>query len=118
VSNGRQAGPDRQPPTELGVTGTAPVSITTARAPLSDDLARRQRRYLVQMGVRVVCFGAGALVWGHLPLIVPIVLMVAATVLPYIAVLAANAAHERSGRTMTLAQTRALEAATHEEVTR
>jgi uncharacterized membrane protein YdbT with pleckstrin-like domain len=94
------------------------VSITTARAPLFDDLARRQRRYLLRMGVRAACFVAGALVWGHLPLVVPIVLMVAAAVLPYVAVLAANAGHERLGGTMTIAGTRALAATTREEVTR
>ena len=94
------------------------MSITTAPAPHFDDLARRQRRYLLRMGVRGVCFVAGALVWGHLPLVVPIVLMIAATVLPYVAVLAANAGHERSGGTMTIARTDALAAVTHEEVAR
>jgi hypothetical protein len=92
------------------------VSITTARAPLSDDLARRQRRYLLQMGFRVVCFAAGALLWGHIPVVVPICLLVAATVLPYIAVLIANAAHERAGSTMTAAQARALDPAHQDEV--
>jgi hypothetical protein len=76
------------------------VSITTARAPLTDDLTRRQHRYLLQMSIRVVCFVAAVLVWGRVPLAVGITLMVAATVLPYIAVLAANAAGERRG-TMT-----------------
>jgi len=69
--------------------------ITSAPEPLADDLARRQRRYLWQMGVRVVCFAAAGLMWSHVPVAVPIVLLVAATVLPYVAVLLANAGRER-----------------------
>ncbi|MCM0640382.1 DUF3099 domain-containing protein [Cellulomonas wangsupingiae] len=69
--------------------------ITSAPEPLADDLARRQRRYLWQMGVRVVCFVAAGLLWGHVPVAVSIVLLVAATVLPYVAVLLANAGRER-----------------------
>ncbi len=69
--------------------------ITSAPEPLADDLARRQRRYLWQMGVRLVCFVAAALMWSHVPVAVPILLLVAATVLPYVAVLLANAGRER-----------------------
>lgn len=47
------------------------------------------------MGVRVVCFVTAALIWPHVPVAVPIALMVAATVLPYVAVLLANAGRER-----------------------
>ncbi|WP_230684727.1 DUF3099 domain-containing protein [Cellulomonas sp. JZ18] len=69
--------------------------ITSAPEPLADDLARRQRRYLWQMGIRVVCFLAAGLLWAHVPVVVPIVLMAAAVVLPYVAVLLANAGRER-----------------------
>lgn len=93
MSIGRGTGPEPG-----AAVPTAPaVSITTARAPLSDDLSRRQHRYLLQMSLRVVCFMAAVLVWGRVPLVVGIALMVAATVLPYVAVLAANAAGERRG---------------------
>jgi len=71
-------------------------AITSAPASLADDQARRQRRYLIQMGVRVVCFLAVVLLWRHLPLPVAIALAVAAIVLPYIAVLGANAGRERN----------------------
>lgn len=61
--------------------------ITTAREPLSDDLARRTHRYLVQMTVRVVCFLGAALIdhWTRW------LLLVGAVVLPYVAVVLANA---------------------------
>lgn len=69
--------------------------ITSAPEPLADDMARRQRRYLAQMGVRLVCFAAAFFTWGHVPVVVPILLLVAAVVLPYVAVLFANAGRER-----------------------
>ncbi|MCG2801401.1 MAG: DUF3099 domain-containing protein [Cellulomonas sp.] len=109
MSIGRRVGPGPGP-----AVPAAPVSITTARAPLSDDLTRRQHRYLLQMSIRVVCFMAAVLVWGRVPLAVGITLMVAATVLPYVAVLAANAAGERRG-TMTQVGPRTLPAGTAPE---
>lgn len=69
--------------------------ITTAPEPLADDLARRQRRYLTQMGIRVACFVAAGLLWPHVPVAVSLVLLAAAVVLPYVAVLLANAGRER-----------------------
>ena len=70
-------------------------AITSAPASLSDDQARRQRRYLIQMGARVVCFVGAIIAWSHVPRIVGIALIAAAAVLPYIAVLGANAGRER-----------------------
>jgi hypothetical protein len=70
-------------------------SITSAPEPLADDMARRQKRYLVQMGVRVVCFAAAVLSWGSIPMWASLLLIVAAVVLPYSAVLLANAGRER-----------------------
>lgn len=68
------------------------VSITTAAASLSDDVARRTRRYLVQMSIRVVCFLGAVLVdhWTRW------LLLLGAVVLPYVAVLLANAGGEPS----------------------
>lgn len=59
--------------------------------PLSDDVAQRTRRYLIQMGVRVACFLGAVLVdhWTRW------VLLAGAVVLPYIAVVLANAGRER-----------------------
>ena len=64
--------------------------ITSAAPALSDDQAGRQRRYLISMAIRTVCFlGAvftqGALRW---------TLIVGALVLPYLAVVIANAGRE------------------------
>lgn len=66
-------------------------SITKAPEPLAHDQSRRMTRYLVQMGIRVACF-VGAIVvddWWRW------VLVVAAVVLPYSAVLFANAGRDR-----------------------
>jgi hypothetical protein len=62
-------------------------SVTGARRGASDDLAQRQRRYLVSMGIRTACFILAVLTpfpvrWGFIA---------AAIVLPYIAVVMANA---------------------------
>jgi len=70
-----------------------PVRITTAAASRDEDIRSRQRRYLVSMGIRTVCFVA-AVVVGHGWLMW--VLIVAALLLPYVAVVMANAASSRS----------------------
>lgn len=76
-------------------TPDAAQSITGAPESLAADQARRARRYLVQMGIRVVCFLLAVLLWQRVPLWVSLVLIVGAVVLPYIAVLFANAGRER-----------------------
>ncbi|MBO3085897.1 DUF3099 domain-containing protein [Cellulomonas sp. zg-ZUI188] len=58
-------------------------------------MARRQKRYLVQMGIRVVCFAVAVVSWGRIPMWASLLLIVAAVVLPYSAVLFANAGRER-----------------------
>ena len=70
-------------------------SITSAPEPLTDDLARRQKRYLIQMGIRIICFAGAVLSWGRIPMWASLVLLIAAVVLPYSAVLFANAGRER-----------------------
>ncbi len=68
--------------------GTEQVhAITAVREPLTDDLARRTHRYLVQMSIRVVCFLGAALIdhWTRW------LMLVGAVVLPYVAVVLANA---------------------------
>jgi hypothetical protein len=70
-----------------------PVSITTARASRSDEISHRQNRYLISMAVRTACFigavvASGVLRWG---------LVLAAFVLPYVAVVMANASERRRG---------------------
>ena len=72
------------------------VRITTAATSRNDDIAGRQRRYLLSMGLRSLCFvGAVFAAMAGLTWLWPI-LIVAALVLPYVAVVMANAAHTRN----------------------
>jgi hypothetical protein len=75
----------------------AVYTVTDARRPMSEDIGYRERRYLITMGVRALCFllsivfavtlhGAGR--W------LAIVALVGAVVLPYIAVIFANGGRE------------------------
>lgn len=82
--------------------------ITTVPEPLADDVARRTRRYLVQMGIRIVCFLAAVLTWGLIPPALSWVLLVGAIVLPYVAVILANAGRERRSEPASLMEPRAL----------
>jgi len=72
--------------------GPEVVRITSAAASRNADIALRQKRYLVSMGIRTVCF-VGAIVASLLEIhwLWPI-LIVAAVLLPYVAVVMANAA--------------------------
>lgn len=67
-------------------------SVTSAQQPLSVDQAWRTRRYLISMSIRISCFVAcivtdGILRW---------VCFVGALVLPWIAVVIANAGRENA----------------------
>ena len=78
---------------------TAPDVVRITDAPIStaDEIGARQRRYLLSMGVRTLCFvgaivvGSGWLRW---------VLVAAALLLPYVAVVMANAASPKVAGTM------------------
>jgi DUF3099 family protein len=65
------------------------VRITTAGSSPQAEISARQRRYVISMTIRTICFiaavlvGAGWLRW---------VLIAAAVLLPYVAVVMANAA--------------------------
>jgi hypothetical protein len=69
------------------------VRITTASTSRNAEIAARQRRYIWSMGVRTVCFvaaiavGPGWLRW---------VLVAGAVLLPYVAVVMANAAPSKA----------------------
>jgi len=69
--------------------------ITSAPEPLAEDVARRQKRYLIQMGIRVLCFAIAVITWHHIPMWVSLFFIVGAVVLPYVAVIFANAGRER-----------------------
>ena len=65
-----------------------PVRITTATRPRSQDIAARQRRYLFSMSIRTICFVL-AIVFRTTP--AAWFFIAGASVLPYIAVVIANA---------------------------
>jgi hypothetical protein len=70
-----------------------PVRITTASAGRDADIAMRQRRYLVAMSIRTVCFVAAIFVT---PIWLRVVFVAGALLLPYVAVVMANAGSTKS----------------------
>ena len=68
------------------------VRITTAPTSRADDIAGRQRRYLISMAIRTVCV-IGAVAVG--PGILRWVLIAGAVLLPYVAVVFANAGNSK-----------------------
>ena len=68
--------------------------VTQARRPMSEDISYRQRRYLIMMGARAVCFGITVILFlnhfGWLAAI-PAVFAIA---IPYVAVVFANGGRE------------------------
>jgi hypothetical protein len=68
--------------------------VTEARTGHSADIAYRERRYLIMMGIRTVCFLTALLMFvNHLGWLTAIPL-VGALVIPYFAVIFANAARQ------------------------
>jgi Flp pilus assembly protein TadB len=76
----------------------APIRITTASTQAGADIAKRQRRYLIAMGVRTLCFLAVACIAiTHVgPGWLPWIFVGGAVLLPYVAVVMANAADTKS----------------------
>jgi hypothetical protein len=69
-----------------------PVRITTASRSHSDELWAREKRYMITMGIRTACFvTAVACYLSPLPHWVAWIFIVCSLVLPYIAVVMANA---------------------------
>ncbi len=81
--------PDR-PADRSSARSAESVRITSAQTSHSERIHGRQTRYLVSMGVRTVCFILAVVTDGTLRW----VLIIAAVVLPYFAVIAANAGGE------------------------
>ncbi|MCD4535241.1 DUF3099 domain-containing protein [Nocardioides sp. cx-169] len=76
-------------------TDGAAVRITTAEVSREEDIAARQRRYLLSMSLRSACFvGAVVAALAGLTWLWPF-LIACAIVLPYIAVVLANVATTR-----------------------
>jgi hypothetical protein len=64
------------------------LRITSASRPRSEDIRGREKRYLISMGIRTLCFLLGVLFMGHW---VMWVFLGASIFLPYVAVVIANA---------------------------
>ena len=76
--------------------GDEAVRITTAATNRNVDIAARQKRYLISMTLRSLCFvGAIVAALAHVAWLWPI-LIAGALILPYVAVVMANAASTRS----------------------
>ncbi|MGW3116016.1 DUF3099 domain-containing protein [Streptomyces sp. NPDC001107] len=69
--------------------------ITGARASLDEDVRGRQRRYVISMSIRTVSVILAASLW-NVERHVAIVALVLGLVLPYIAVVIANAGRENA----------------------
>ena len=68
--------------------------VTEARPGLSEDVSYRERRYLIMMGIRTVCFVTAILMFvNHLGWLTAIP-AVGALVIPYFAVVLANGGRE------------------------
>jgi hypothetical protein len=67
-------------------------NVTSAKVPLSADQASRNRRYLISMAIRSVCFIACIVCTGW----VRWAFFVGALVLPWVAVVIANAGRENA----------------------
>ncbi|MGV9341923.1 DUF3099 domain-containing protein [Streptomyces sp. NPDC003688] len=68
--------------------------ITGARTGLAEDVRGRQRRYVISMSIRTVSVILAASLW-NVERYVAIVALVLGALLPYIAVVIANAGRER-----------------------
>lgn len=76
-------------------------SVTGLPTSLQDDQGERIRRYLVSMGIRTLCFilavvALAALHWT----VIGWTLVIAAVILPYVAVVMANAARSPQSTTL------------------
>jgi hypothetical protein len=67
--------------------------VTSARLAVPDDVAGRQRRYLVSMTIRTLCFVGAIIASGWLRWL----LLAGAVVLPYVSVVFANGGREQGG---------------------
>ncbi|MGV9314068.1 DUF3099 domain-containing protein [Streptomyces sp. NPDC003691] len=74
--------------------GAEVFRITGARQGLAEDVRGRQRRYVISMSVRTVSFVAAAVLW-NVERPVAVVAIVLGMLLPYVAVVIANAGRER-----------------------
>ncbi len=68
--------------------------VTQARKPMSEDISYRQNRYLLMMGIRVICLVIAIIMYAaHLRFLI-LIPAVGAIFIPYIAVVFANGGRE------------------------
>jgi hypothetical protein len=72
--------------------------VTEAQRPMSEDIAYRQRRYLIMMGIRLVCFVIAVVLFTNGAGWLTAIPVVGAIIIPYFAVVFANGGREPSGR--------------------
>lgn len=73
--------------------------VTEAQPPLSADIASRQRRYLIMMGIRVACFAATIALFVEGAGWLAAIPAVGAIAIPYFAVVIANGGREPASTT-------------------
>ncbi|WP_354642835.1 DUF3099 domain-containing protein [Kitasatospora camelliae] len=76
-------------------SGSEVFRITGARTSLSEDVRGRQRRYVISMLVRTVCVLLAVVLW-DVQRILAFAALGGAVLLPYFAVVIANAGRERA----------------------
>lgn len=79
-----------------------PVLVTTAAKSPRDEQRERQRRYLITMGIRVVCFILAIVLVGVGLRWEAAIAVAASLILPWVAVIAANAGPRRVSETPSL----------------
>jgi hypothetical protein len=68
--------------------------VTQARRPMSEDIKYRQNRYLLMMGIRVLCFAVAIVLFVCHQRWLILVPAIGAVVIPYVAVVFANGGRE------------------------
>ncbi|HJR89163.1 MAG TPA: DUF3099 domain-containing protein [Aeromicrobium sp.] len=66
-------------------------SVTSAKSGQHDDIGGRERRYVISMAIRTVCFVGAVIAWQTVGAWLGAILFVGALVLPYTSVILANA---------------------------
>jgi Protein of unknown function (DUF3099) len=72
--------------------------VTEARPSMSEDIAYRERRYLIMMGIRLVCFVIAVVLFVNGAGWLTAIPAVGAIAIPYFAVVFANGGREPAGR--------------------
>ena len=70
-------------------------SVTSARSGQRDEIGGRERRYVISMAIRTLCFIGAVIAWQTVGAWLGAILFVGALVLPYTSVVLANAGVRR-----------------------